>query len=293
MGLFSSIFGDKTTVPEFKPVDYDEQTRKAVAGNRAIVGEAGLAAREAQAEDQATLEQGLRRAIKDYDALVTSERSVIGDMLEGNLPEAMRRRMQDRSVRLGMVGSQAGEAASAYDLGLTELDMVRMGMDYAARYKQQQAATGMAKASSVLGMFSTPQQRVAHQTSERNLQFQRDVYASKMAAAPDPVASGLFNTGMTFAGWSVGLQAAHLMGNAGQKPPASGLLGGVAGGMLGMAMGGPVGGFLGAEIGGHYGSGGDIFTDSLFTRPKGTDISGLGTKKLGKANWPPRAAANY
>ena len=237
MGLFSSIFGDKPTVPGFKPVDYDEQTRKAVAGNRAIVGEAGLAAREAQAEDQATLEQGLRRAIKDYDALVTSERSVIGDMLEGNLPEAMRRRMQDRSVRLGMVGSQAGEAASAYDLGLTELDMVRMGMDYAARYKQQQAATGMAKTSSVLGMFSTPQQRVAHQTSERNLQFQRDVYASKVAAAPDPVASGLFNTGMTFAGWSVGLQAAHLMGNAGQKPPASGLLGGVAGGMLGMAMG--------------------------------------------------------
>ena len=55
MGFLSKLFGKKPKVPAFVKVDIDEQMGKSVSGNRAIVGEAGKLALEAQAADQAAL----------------------------------------------------------------------------------------------------------------------------------------------------------------------------------------------------------------------------------------------
>jgi hypothetical protein len=54
------------------------------------------------------------------------------------------------------------------------------------RYKTWQASYGMAKPMSVTSMFTSPQERLAHESSERSMKFQRDWLQAKTAAAPDP-----------------------------------------------------------------------------------------------------------
>ena len=208
MGFLSKLFGKKVKVPEFVKIDADEQQGAAISGNRKYVGEAAKLALEQQAADQAALEQGLKQAIPNYDGLVGGQRDIIDDFLAGSVPKDVADKMADRAAARGIdTGTQGSQAASFNELrnyGITSLDMKREGVGMAQNYIAQQSAYGMAKPMSVTSMFFSPQQRLAHETSERNLKFQRDMAAEKMAAAPDPRWTGVAGIAATAAGAAFG-----------------------------------------------------------------------------------------
>ena len=239
MGLFSSIFGKKPKMPEFTPVSYSDAQKDSIAMNRASVGEAGEMTKEAWEADWAVKEKALKDAIPGYEEMVTGEKDIISDMMAGKLPKSVQDRLKDRRASLGIGGGYAGTqfagAQTARDLGISELDLIQQGLGQSAAYTQRRGAE-MPVVQSVYSMFSTPQQTLAHRTSERNLKFQRDTAASKIAAAPSPVGAGLFNTAM----FGVGM--------AGGFGPALSGIGGFLGGAGGSSAG--VGGVAKSNISG-------------------------------------------
>ena len=216
MGILSKLFGKKVKIPEFVKIDADEQQGSAISSNRKYVGEAAKLALEQQEADQSALEQGLKQAIPNYDGLVGGQRDVIDDFLGGRVPKDVADKMADRAAARGIdTGTQGSQAASFNELrnyGLTSLDMKREGVGMAQNFVAQQSAYGMAKPMSVTSMFFSPQQRLSHETSERNLKFQRDMAANKMAAAPDPRWVGVAGIAATAAGAAFGGPAGAQMG---------------------------------------------------------------------------------
>jgi hypothetical protein len=239
MGFLSKLFGKKVKVPEFVKIDADEQQGSAIAGNRKYVGQAAKLALEQQAADQAALEQGLKQAIPGYEGLVGGQRDVIDDFLGGRVPKDVADKMADRAaargISTGTQGSQAIDYSELRNYGLTSLDMKREGVGMAQNYIAQQSAYGMAKPMSVTSMFFSPQQRLAHETSERNLKFQRDMAANKMDAAPDPRYVGVAKIAAAAAGGIFGAAA-------GAAGTAASAMGAMQGASIGSSMFGGGGG---------------------------------------------------
>lgn len=189
MGLLGKLFGKKPKVPEFVGVDMTEQQRQAIAGNRAIVGDAGKLALEQQEADQAALLQGLKRAIPGYEGLVGGQREIIEDMLAGRVSQDVADRMADRAaargISTGMSGSQALDFRELRNYGLTSMQQQEKGLAAAGSYISQQRLS-LAPPMSVTSMFMSPAARLAHAASERSMKFQRDMFQAKIDAAPDP-----------------------------------------------------------------------------------------------------------
>ena len=224
MGFLSKLFGKKPTVPGFVGIDIDEQQRKAIAGNRAATKDAGALALQQQEADQAALEQGLRRAIPGYEGLVTGQRDVISDLLAGKVSGDVADRLRDRAAARGIAtgtqGSQALDFSELRNYGLTSMDLQQRGLGAAQNYITQQYNTGMARPMSVTSMFMSPAARLAHESSERSMKFQRDFAAAKIAAAPDPrfvgvgkIASAAAGGWMAAAGGKWGDAGAAIFGN--------------------------------------------------------------------------------
>ena len=259
-GLLSSIFGKKPKVPEFKPVSMDEQQVSSIAGNLAALPKAKELATGQQAADQAALEQGLIRAIPGYEGLVTGQRDVAADFLAARVPVDVANRIADAAAAQGLasgtVGSRASKYAGLRNLGLTSLDMQTRGVGMARDLIAQQSTYGMAKPISVASMFFTPQQRLAHATSERSMQFQRDWLSAKTAAAPSPVVAGLRDMTMFGVGMAGGY-GAFAAGAAKNVGAAAGFMGGLPG-RIGGLFGGGGGGVAPAQpnpfmLGGQHG----------------------------------------
>lgn len=233
MGFLSKLFGKKVKIPEFVKIDAGDVQGDTIDSNRKYVGQAAKLALEQQAADQAALEQGLKQAIPGYEGLVGGQRDVIDDFLGGRVPKDVADKMADRAaargISTGTQGSQAIDFSELRNYGLTSLDMKREGVGMAQNYIAQQYSYGMAKPMSVTSMFFSPQQRLAHETGERNLKFQRDMSQAKMDAAPDPRYVGVAKIAATAIG------GAHF-GLAGAAMGSSMFGGGGGGGSNLMAM---------------------------------------------------------
>ena len=207
-----------------------------------MTGEAGKLALQQQEADQDALEQGLKRSIYGYKGLVTGEREVIGDMLAGKVNTDVAERLRDynaaRGIATGTQGSQAIDFSELRNYGVTSMQQQEKGLVAAQNWKSWQATYGMAKPMSVTSMFMSPQSRLAHETSERSMLWQRDLMQAKMDAAPDPrfvgVAKGL--TAALGGSWATPDELAARPGGG------AGGLGGFLGGIFGFG-GSPTGGY--------------------------------------------------
>lgn len=280
MGFLSKIFGKKPKVPEFTPVDYDKEYDAAADYNEENIERFGGISRKAQEQDQQALTQGLRSAIPNYDELLAAEFDITSSLLRGELSKREQDRLRDRRAALGLsTGTQDSDLTQysyARDLGLAERDLINQGMAYADNRIRRQSAF-VAQPVSVTTMFQSPQQRIAQKMSERDSKFNRDYAANKVAAAPSPVASGLFNVGMAALGGAFGGGAGAGAGGILGKTGA----GRLAGGLIGTAVGGPIGGLIGGTIGGggfgsiFGGGGGGGFSPAPSGTVLGSDISGM------------------
>ena len=269
MGFLSSIFGSKPKIPEFKEVDFDEQYDKTAEYNISNIDRSAGMSKRIQRIDQEMLSDAIRKAIPDYDEWLASESDITKRMLSGEMADEMKAkftdadkaRMRDRRAARGLASGQADSDYTDYqyarDLGITEyelsqqnrnlqLQLLGQGMSQLDNRLRRQRAD-IVSGPSVATWFQDPMQRINQKMSERDSRFQRDLAKAKADAAPDPVASGLFNVGMMAAGGAFG--GGGLFGAAGGAAGGAGL-GRLAGGLVGLAAGGPVGAMAGSFIGG-------------------------------------------
>ena len=179
MGLFSSIFGKKVKVPEFKQVDIDREQAASIDANLESLPKAAALARGETKASQDILMESLRAAMPQYDAMVGGGERVIGDLLSGKVPGDVAKQISDRAAARGISTgtgalSRFAKNLELRDLGLTSLDMTQRGLDSAMSWFKTQRATATVEPMRASSMFISPQQRISHQTSERNLQFQRE-----------------------------------------------------------------------------------------------------------------------
>lgn len=231
--------GKKVRVPTFNRVNVEEQQKAAITGNIAALESASELAKKTTAAEQSQLEAQLRRAIPNYDQLVSQAGKNIGAALQGQIsPEVsaqIQRSTAGRALAGGFGGGTGfGRALTARDLGLTGMQIQSQGLAQAQNFIQQQRAFGMVQPFSVSSMFISPTQRINLALQENQSQYNRDMAAAQVAAQPDPMMA------------AIGGSLSNIGGIA---------LGGAMGGMGGKGGGGG-GGFTINMGGGGYGIGG-------------------------------------
>jgi len=187
-GLLSS--GKKPVVPAFNPVNLDTEQQKAIAGNQKNFAAAGDLATQTNTFNQSELSRMLRAAIPNYDALVGKQGEVVGSMLSGQLsPDVIAQIQRNAAERAGSGGygnTAMSRNLEARDLGLTSLQLQTQGLSAAERWMQSTKQLAVPGQMDVASMFLSPSQRVAATVANNTGQYNRDLYANTVAAAPDP-----------------------------------------------------------------------------------------------------------
>lgn len=228
-------FGTKPVVPNLKPISPDATQAATVAGNQANFADIAKLAAGVNTFNQDQLNALIDRALPGARAQIASN---ISSQLRGEIPKdvqsAIFRGVAERTAGGNAFGGGGFTGnVTARDLGLTSLQLTNNALSSAESW----LAKATAPTFDVTSMFFTPQQRLAFEQQQQGAQFQRDVMAAGVAAAPDPATAALgteidrfFNTAA-----SVGMMAAGgAMGGGG----AGGLAGGIGGGGGGLGGGG-------------------------------------------------------
>lgn len=192
-GLLSK--GGKPVIPAFTPVDPDVEQQKAIQGNINNFDKSRELTSITNTFNQGELRRMLRTAIPNYDALVGKQGEVIGTMLSGQLPadvvSQIQRNSAEKSGAGGYGGSGMGRNLEARDLGLNSLQLTQQGLSAAERWLANTKALSVPGQFDVASMFLTPAQRIQSQSANNAGQFNRDVMAANVAAAPDPTRSAI------------------------------------------------------------------------------------------------------
>ena len=201
-GLLSK--GSKPKVPEFKPIDFAGEQKKAIQQNLQSLPAASELAQKTTTADQSVLEEQLRRAIPGYDKLIAQAGSNIGASLRGEIsPEVsaqVQRSTAGRALSGGFGGASGmGRSLTARDLGLTGMQIQNQGLQQAQSFIQQQRMFGMVQPFSTSSMFITPAQRVGVMQQQQQAQYGRDLQAAQVAAMPDPTMAA-FGSAISSAG---------------------------------------------------------------------------------------------
>jgi hypothetical protein len=206
-GLLSK--GSKPKVPEFKPIDFAGEQKKAIQQNLQSLPAASELAQKTTTADQSVLEEQLRRAIPGYDKLIAQAGSNIGASLRGEISPEVSAQVQRSTAGRALAGgfggaSGMGRSLTARDLGLTGMQIQNQGLQQAQSFIQQQRAYGMVQPFSTSSMFITPAQRVGVLQQQQQAQYTRDLAAAQVSAAPNPMMSALGGSLSTIGGLVAG-----------------------------------------------------------------------------------------
>ncbi len=223
MNFLKSIFGSKPSVPVLPELSLDESQRKAIAAN--IQAEPEAAKLSDLTADQ--IDALIRRTTPNAEGIFGGASRAIEDMILGKIPrdvqDFLKRSTAADALTGGFSGSGMHKNLTARDFGRTSLDLTLKGLSAAESWLQSSKALYAPAIATYTGMFVTPMQQATFDIDERNAQFQRSWMKSQIAAMPDPLARGIFDTIM-----SISESALSAAGGGG--------MGGGMGGM-GMAMG--------------------------------------------------------
>ncbi len=266
------VFGKKPTVPKLPTLTEAQKT--AVAGNNANFQDIAKLATSTNQFNQdqlnalidRTLGPGAREQIQQN----------LQSQLRGEIPLDVRNAIYRGNAERSAGGNAFGGSESGYrknldarDLGLTSLQITNNALSSAEQWLQGAKAPTF----DVTSMFITPAQQNAANTD----QFNRDLLAAKISAAPDPGARGVFDSNMAlmgmvlsaYGGGSGGYQGTYRPEQTGltpQQAPASGNMyinqgfgaqsGGVAAGFNSPYSGGLAGASQSAGVANPYSLGG-------------------------------------
>lgn len=200
-------YGRKPEIPVLPGIDPTQIQQAAISANiDALPGAQRLASQVNQFNTDQAL-ANTRRALEFFaPGALGQVQNIVSNQLAGNLsPELQSSVMRSSAGRAFGTGIQGSDAASRW--GLSSLYRT-------AEQQQQQGITNFNNLASlrpnipsfdVSSMFFTPQQRLSAAFSEREAQFQRNLLAEQVAAAPDPATAALgkeidrfFNTWASF-----------------------------------------------------------------------------------------------
>lgn len=227
-------FGRKPEIPTLPGIDPSQIQQATISGNLDALGDAQ---RLGAAVNQFNLDQALantRRALEFFaPGQLGQVQSITNDQLAGRIPEDVQasvlRSSAGRAFGQGTAGSQFASNLGLRDLGLTSLGIQQQGIANFGNLASLRPDVPMFNVSS---MFFTPQQRLQFAFEERSAQFNRNLMAEQVAAAPDPATAALgreidrfFNTaaqfGMMAGGAAMGGGGGGMMGGGGGGPSAS------------------------------------------------------------------------
>lgn len=252
-------FGKKPVVPTLKPIDPNATQAATVAGNQANFADIAKLATGVNTFNQDQLNALIDRVLPGARQQI---QETLSSQLRGEIPKdvqnAIFRGNAERMAGSNAFGSPGGgntftNNVNARSLGLTSLQITNQALSSAESWLSKATAPTF----DVTSMFFTPQQRLAFEQQQQGAQFQRDVMAAGVAAAPDPATAALgqeidrfFNTaasaGMMMAGGGgigglaggVGSAGAAAKSSGGGSPGGLGLYGGSEMGNPGMYYGG-------------------------------------------------------
>lgn len=198
MGLGSDIFGSRPDVPG--PIDYQDALSDVVRGNINLIP--SLSDLATQSTDLYTnlLNRSAESLYPGTAQLKGDYLSRIRDFMAGRIPEDVSRELQrlgaERGAASGTAGSPFSKALEARDLGLTSLSLIKGGLSAAERWIAQAQS---APTFDFSRMFYGPQDAQRQAENE----WQRRWLNAQVAAAPDPLARGIFDTSMEVLGMAL------------------------------------------------------------------------------------------
>lgn len=213
-------FGRKPVIPELPVLDTGEEQLASIRENRLALPELEKLAAETNRFNYEQITSMLEQAVPGFRAAITKAGEVAASLGRGEIPEDVTRAVLGssaaRSLGGGFAGSGLARNLTARDLGLTSLSLTGEG---------QNRLLGLgAFARSTIPTFDftqafiRPQEKLAFDWQQNIAQFQRNLLANQVAAAPDPrdveLAGALDNffetwknVGMgALGGWMGGLQ---------------------------------------------------------------------------------------
>lgn len=217
MGFLNKIFGSKVKVPKFTEIDPDKEIDEAFKSIQQRLPEGQRVAKSIAEADTETALAVLEQFAPGSQAAIRQQMQNIQAGLRGELPADVQRAITDRAAAQafagGFGGSGAARALELRDLGLTSLQRIDTAMNQSAQAFQTFRSM-MPQQRSVGSMFLSPQDRISLAQSERNLRYQRDLEAAKVAAQADPVTKGLVDVGVKVAGAALGAGLGGGMGSS-------------------------------------------------------------------------------
>jgi len=192
-GLFSAdegIYGSRPVVPG--PIDYGSALGDTIRTNINLIPSlSDLATRSTELYSQ--LMETAYPGITNLKDLGTKQ---IGSFLRGEIPEDVRRQLQqiaaEKSATSGTAGSPFSKALEARDLGLTSLSLIQGGLGAAERW----IAQARSQTFDFSRMFYGPEDAQRQAENE----WQRQWLNAQVQAAPDPAKRGQFDSQMALLG---------------------------------------------------------------------------------------------
>lgn len=207
----SAIFGSKPVVPNLPTVSLAGEQQASIAANQAALPGAEALASSTNAFNQQQLTQMLNTMIPGFSNQSAQLSKNTSAMLSGEIPadvsEAISQSGAARSLGGGYAGSGMGRDLVARDLGLTSLNLMQQGQNSLESWTGEMAKIAEPGQFSVQSAFITPEQEYQATNEQNQEQFQRNWMQSQIAAAPDPVQSGLFKMGASMMGAGMGSES--------------------------------------------------------------------------------------
>lgn len=231
-------FGRKPEIPKLPGIDPNQVQSATIAANKDALPNLEALGSAVNAYNQKEQLGMLSKALEFFaPGQLQKAQGIVDSQLGGEIPRDVALQVQRNSAAQALLGGFGGGSAlgrnlTDRDLGLTSLQIQQQGLQ---GFGFLAGLAPRTQAFDVTSMFFTPQQRMQAAFAERDAQFQRNLMAEQVAAAPDPATAALgreidrfFNTAAQF-GMMAGGAA---MGGGG------GMIGGGGGASGGSVMGG-------------------------------------------------------
>jgi len=205
-----NIFGAKPKIAKYKPISPTDEAGKAVAGNISNFPDISKLGDLYSSSELAQLEKilpgygdSLSAGKATTDALFGNAQSLLQGQIPQDVQDAVQRSSAYTALRGGYAGSPMASALTARDLGLTSLDLLGRGANLAGQGANTMQTWDSLARRNMLdpgSMLVSPGQQISvAQTNALASQQQRQ-NAYNVAAAPDLLAKGIFDSTMKVIG---------------------------------------------------------------------------------------------
>lgn len=200
-GFLSDLFGGKPSVPDLPKLDLGQEQLKAISANKQALPTAQSLASSATQFNEDQITRILSSVIPNFQQITGGISKNIAAEVAGQIPKDVQQQITQNSAARALTGGFSGSGMHgnllARDLGLTSLQLTQQGLSSAESWLKTAGMLYEPGIVNVQSMFITPQQQAAFDVNERNAQFNQQWMKNQIAAMPDPVTTGLWNTGMS------------------------------------------------------------------------------------------------